>query len=165
MAKAEGDIGRLEFSELAVSCFDRSGDLIVINLSEIYHSSCQVITQRKPERFYKHLTIERHLTDLTIKDSWLGICGQFCQERDACHWHDFDQHYQHYLKLRVEQFPDLNLSCDPERLFKQAKVGLIPSIYTRESSSSNGSFRKKMAIVSLKSTDQASRTFINENQG
>ncbi len=151
--KAQGDVSNIEYKTLSVTCFARSGGTEDISLSEIYNSSCQVAEQRKPERFYKHLTLDRHLPDRTIKDSWLGICDPFLKGGDSCYWHDFDFRYQHFLKLHCERYPDLHISSDPNALFDRAASGLIPGIVTRESFSDNHSFRKKLVVVSLKTTD------------
>ncbi|USE34431.1 hypothetical protein [Endozoicomonas sp. SCSIO W0465] len=151
--KAKGDVSKVEYKTLFVTCFARSGGAEDISLSEIYNSSCQVVEQRKPERFYKHLTLDRHVPDRTVKDSWLGICDPCLKGGDSCYWHDFDFRYQHYLKLHREKYPDLHISCDLDALFDRAAAGLVPGIVTRESFSDNGSFRKKLVIVSLKTTD------------
>ncbi|WP_163370823.1 hypothetical protein [Endozoicomonas acroporae] len=157
--KAEGDVSKVEYKTLSVTCFNRSGGKEDISLSEIYNSSCQVAEQRKPERFYKHLTLKHHLPDRTVKDSWLGICDSFRKGRDSCYWHDFDSSYHLYLKLHREKYPDLYISYDLDALFDRAASGLIPEIATRESFSDNGSFRKKLVVVSLKTTDDTNRAF------
>ena len=152
--KAQGDnVSKMDYKTLSVTCFTRSGGIEDISLSEIYNSSCQVAKQRKPERYYKHLTLKRHSPDRTIKDSWLGVCDPVLKGGDSCYWHDFDFRYQYFLKLRCEWYPDLHISSDPDALFDRAASGLIPEIVTRESFSDNGSFRKKLVVVSLKTTD------------
>ena len=153
LARRTSEADKVDFETLFVTCFDRSGGKEDISLSDIYHSSCQVAEQRKSERFYKHLTIERHLPEPTVKDSWLGICDQFLIGDDACHWHDFDFRYQYYLKLRFSECPDLHISFDPDALFDKAASGLMPEIITRESLVDGGSFRKKLAVVSLQAID------------
>ena len=150
--KSRDEVGKVDFNKLCVRCLSRSGGSEEIRLCEIYSSSCQVTGQRKAERFYKHLTVERHLPDHTIKDSWLGICDQFINGGDSCYWHDYDFRYHQYLKVQFEEYPDLRLSYDPDALFDKAASGLIPEILTRESTTENGSFRKKLIVISLKTT-------------
>ena len=151
--KDRGEIDNVDYGTLCVSCFNRSGDQEDISLYKIYNSSCQVSEQRKSERFFKHLTIERNMPDPTTKESWLGICDEFLKGEDSCYWHDFDYHYHLCLKLHHEKFLDLSMSCDPNSLYEKAASGLIPSIITRESITKNGSFRKKLVVVSLDATD------------
>ena len=47
----------------------------------------------------------------------------------------------------------MHISFDPDALFDKAASGLMPEIITRESLVDGGSFRKKLAVVSLQAID------------